>query len=80
MIGAWGYDAPGCVLRPLRLEPYKQRGERLGRSTGGKALRFDAFAWQQVLPARMSEQTPDSEARKKYIDTVTTCHTTERTP
>jgi hypothetical protein len=80
MIGAWGYDAPGCVLSPLRLEPYKQAGARLGRSTGGKSQRFAAFAWQQVLPERMRGQTPVSEARKKYIDTVTTWHTTERTP
>ena len=80
MIGAWGYDAPGCDLSPLRLEPYKQAGARLGRSTGGKAWRFDAFAGQKVLPARMREQTLYGEARKKYFDTVTTCHTTERTP
>ena len=80
IMGAWGYDAPGCDLRALRLEPYKQAGARLGRSTGGKAWRFDALAGQKVLPARMRGQTPVSEARKKYIDTVTTCRTTERTP
>ena len=80
MIGAWGYDAPGCDLSPLRLELGKQTGTRLERRTGGKAWRFDALAGQKVLPARMREQTLYSEARKKYFDTVTTCRITERTP
>ena len=80
MISAWGYDAPGCDLRPLRLELGKQTGTRLERRTGGKALRFGALAAEKVLPARMSGQTLESEAPKKYFDTVTTCHATERTP
>ena len=80
MIGAWGYDAPGCDLRPLRLELGKQTGTRPERSTGGKALRFCALWGKKVLPERMSGQTLYNEARKKYFDTVPTCHATERTP
>ena len=49
IMGAWGYDAPECDLSPLRLEQGKQAGARLGRSTGGKAWRFDALAGQKVL-------------------------------
>ena len=67
MIGAWGYDAPGCVLSPLRLEPYKQAGARLGRSTGGKALRFDALAGQQVLPARMRARPQSAKPEKNTL-------------
>ena len=67
MISAWGYDAPGCDLSPLRLEQGKHTGTRIGRSTGGKAWRFDAFAGQKVLPADSAPEPLTAKLEKNTL-------------